>query len=268
MLKKQDAKSTERVITIWKNIDQLSEAAAHFFMDHCLQTIAVKGYFAVALSGGNTPRTLYKLLASPPFLQNIPWKKVFFFWSDERFVPATHQDSNYGMAKKLLLDHTHVPAKNIFPIKGFGDPEERAQEYEHTLKLFFHNKKPVFDLILLGVGEDGHTASLFPGSELLLEKKRWIRPVWAEEKKSWRISFTLPLINHATAVLFLVSGSEKKDIIKKLLRKKKNYSLPAELVMPHNGMTYWMLDEAAAHKKPFIITYSSDIARPPRIKHE
>jgi 6-phosphogluconolactonase len=267
MLKKEAAKSQERVITIWKNSEQLSEAAAHLFMDQCLQAIAVKGYFAVALSGGNTPRTLYKLLASSPFSQNIPWKKVFFFWSDERFVPATHKDSNFGMVKQILFDHIHVPAKNIFPIKGIGDPEERAQEYENTLKLFFHNKKPVFDLILLGVGEDGHTASLFPRSELLQEKKRWVRPVWVEEKKSWRISFTLPLINHAASVLFLVSGAEKKEIIKKLLRKKKNYSLPAELVNPSHGIAYWMLDEAAAHKKPFIITYSSYIGHPPRTKH-
>jgi 6-phosphogluconolactonase len=171
------------------------------------------------------------------------------------------------MVKQILFDHIHVPAKNIFPIKGIGDPEERAQEYENTLKLFFHNKKPVFDLILLGVGEDGHTASLFPRSELLQEKKRWVRPVWVEEKKSWRISFTLPLINHAASVLFLVSGAEKKEIIKKLLRKKKNYSLPAELVNPSHGIAYWMLDEAAAHKKPFIITYSSYIGHPPRTKH-
>jgi 6-phosphogluconolactonase len=246
----------------------LSEAAAHLFMDHCLQTIAMKGYFTVALSGGNTPKQFYKLLAASPFAENIPWKKVFLFWSDERFVPHDHPDSNFRMIKEILLDKLHVPLKNIFPIKGIGDPEKRAEEYEHALKIFFETSKPVFDMVILGIGTDGHTASIFPGSEIMQEKKRLIKETWVEEKQSWRISFTLPLINHADAVMVLVSGEEKKQIIKKILRKKRKIVFPAEMIKPQTGIVYWMMDEAAAGKKPFTLTYSAYTGRPPRTKHE
>jgi 6-phosphogluconolactonase len=216
---------------------------------------------------GNTPKGLYNLLASSPFAENIPWRKVFFFWSDERFVPHTHPDSNFRMAKENMLDKIPVPAKNIFSVKGIGDPALRATEYEHLVKTFFHSRKPAFDLIILGIGEDGHTASIFPGTEIILEKKKLIREVWVEEKKSWRISFTFPLINQAEAVLFLVSGKEKKLIMKKIFRKKRKVELPAELVNPHDGIMYWMMDEEAAQKKPFTITYSSYTAHPPHTKH-
>jgi 6-phosphogluconolactonase len=234
-------------ITTWKNAEALSIAAAHFFTAACHRCIAEKGRFVVALSGGNTPKRLYQLLASPDFNRNIPWQKVFLFWSDERFVPHTDAESNYRMVKENLLDHIAIPEKNIFPMPVKGSVKKNAKEYESTLLHFFASKKYIFDCILLGVGDDGHTASLFPGTAVLKEKKRLVKEVWSEQNQNWRISFTLPLINKAVQVIFLVTGKEKSVVVADILKHKKtNPALPAQLVNPAKGHVYWMLDEEAA----------------------
>ncbi len=237
---------THPVITVWKDAEVLSTAAAHFFMAECHRCIAKKGKLVVALSGGNTPKRLYQILASPDFSRNIPWEKVFLFWSDERFVAHTDKESNYRMVKENLLDHISIPEKNIFPVPVYDTAKKSASAYEKTIEHFFKNKKNVFDWLLLGIGNDGHTASLFPGTAILNEKKRIVKEVWIEQKKSWRISFTLPLINEASQVIFLVAGKDKACVIADILNDKKiKPALPSQLVKPVKGTIYWMLDEEA-----------------------
>ena len=233
-------------ITIWKDAEALSFAAAHFFVAECHRCIAKKGKFVVALSGGNTPKRFYQILASHDFSRNIPWEKVFLFWSDERFVAHTDKESNYRMVKENLLDHIPIPEKNIFPVPVNDTAKKSASGYEKTIGHFFKNKKNVFDWLLLGIGDDGHTASLFPGTDILKEKKILVKEVWVEQKKSWRISFTLPLINKAAQVIFLVAGKDKAAVIADILNHKKiKPALPAQLIKPVKGTIYWMLDEEA-----------------------
>jgi 6-phosphogluconolactonase len=236
-----------RTVLIWKDLDALSMAAAHFFVTECNRCIQQNGRFVVALSGGSTPKKLYELLASPAFTRNVPWRRVFLFWSDERFVPHTDTESNYRMVKESLLERIDIPAKNVFPIPVTGPPEKAATKYEATIRKFFRRSSPAFDFLLLGVGEEGHTASLFPGSELLNEGKRWIKEVWVPQKQTHRVTFTLPIINKARLILFLVSGREKAAVISKVLFKKSTKNLlPVQMVRPTKGSTMWMLDEEAA----------------------
>ena len=240
-------KQKSRMVLVWNDVDALSMAAAYFFVMECNRCIQKNGKFVVALSGGNTPKKLYELLASPAFARNIPWRSVFLFWSDERFVPRTEAESNYRMAKESLLCEIDIPAKNVFPVPVDGSPEKAAHKYEATIRNFFKGLSPAFDLLLLGVGGEGHTASLFPGSELLNERKRLIKEVWVPQKQTHRITFTLPILNKARQVLFLVSGKEKAAIISTVLAKKPTKNLlPVQMVKPLNGNIMWMLDEEAA----------------------
>lgn len=244
--------------TIWKDHEAMSFAAAHFFVAACRQAISKQGKFTIALSGGSTPKRLYQILASAEFNRNIPWKNVFLFWSDERFVPHTDVTSNYRMIKENLLDHISIPDKNIFPIPVNSTSKASATRYETSIRRFFNNKKMAFDCVLLGLGDDGHTASLFPDTAILKEKKRMVLEVWVEQKQTWRISFTLPLINKATQVVFLVSGSDKAGVVADILNYKKlKPALPAQLVIPGKtrlnsimgqGNVSWILDEEAAAK--------------------
>jgi len=232
---------------IWKDAEAASIAAAYFFVTECQRCIAEKGKFVVALSGGNTPKRLFQLLGGTEFSRNINWQKVFIFWSDERFVPDTDEDSNYRMAKENLLDHISIPAKNIFNTPITGTAKASAAKYEMSLRKFFKKERVVFDHLLLGIGDDGHTASLFPGTDILTEKKKLIKEVWVEQKKAWRISFTLLLINRASQVVFLVTGKEKAAVIVSVLNRKKiKPALPSQLVKPVNGKVCWILDDEAA----------------------
>ena len=234
-------------ITIWKDAEALSIAAAHSFVAESHRCVAKKGKFIVALSGGSTPKRLYQLLATPAFSRNIPWENVFLFWSDERFVPHTDTDSNYRMVKENLLDHISIPGKNIFPIPVNGTAKDCAKEYEASINHFRKNKKVVIDWLLLGMGDDGHTASLFPGTAILKEKKRLIKEVWVEQKQTFRISFTVPLINNAAQIIFLVAGKEKAAVVANVINHTKiKPALPSQLVKPGKGTISWMLDEEAA----------------------
>ncbi len=230
---------------IWQDDEALCRAAAYYFVEICNKAISEKDRFSVALSGGNTPRLLYSLLASRPFSRNIDWKKVLFFWGDERFVPPDHPDSNYRMAKETLLDHVPVPRKHIFPIPTAGKPDKCAKEYEQTVRKIL-GANPHFDLTLLGMGEDGHTASLFPGTTILTEKKRLIKEVWVASKETWRISFTYKLINNSRKIHFLVSGAAKAPVIKKVFAGKSHkVPYPVQLISTRREANLWLLDEAA-----------------------
>lgn len=230
--------------TTWPDVIALSEAAAHFIVAESNKAIAEKGYCTIALSGGSTPQILFELLATPVFLKNINWKKCFIYFGDERFVPHTSEESNYKMAMDALLSKVPVPKQNIFAIHTEKiTPELSASMYEASVKQHVTAATP-FDIILLGIGEEGHTASIFPNSPLLTETKRWVEHIFVKEKNMERISFTLPFINKANNVVFLVSGEGKAAIIKKIF-SVKGRNLPAAMVHP-KGNVYWLLDEAAA----------------------
>jgi 6-phosphogluconolactonase len=222
----------------------MAAAVANFIVQKSNEVLSRKKYFTLALSGGNTPAVLYKLLGQSPFKENIPWKKIIIFLSDERFVSHNNSESNYKMIDEILLSKVPVLKKNIFPVRTENiSPEKSALDYEASLRKFV-SQPPPFDLILLGLGEDGHTASLFPGSPVLKEKKKWVKEIYVAEKNMYRVSFTLPLINNAANVAFMVSGKNKAPIVKKIISDRKKI-LPASLVQPV-GNLIWFLDADAA----------------------
>lgn len=232
-------------ILIWKDAEAVSKAAAYFFIKSGKESIAKTGCFTVALSGGNTPKRLYQILATPEFRDHIDWKHVFICWSDERFVPHTHDDSNYKMAKENLLDHIAIPKKNILAVPTKGSPEKCAAQYEQAIKNVLGKKLSV-DLTLLGMGDDGHTASLFPGTDILHEKRKLVKEVWVADKQTWRISFTYPLINRSKEILFLISGAAKAPVLKKMVQSSKSTpSFPVQGVSPKTGNLLVLADEAA-----------------------
>ena len=235
----------EKLETPWN----LARAAARHFVGRCLEAVAIRGLFTVALSGGSTPRSLYEVLADPdePFRALVPWSNIHFFWSDERHVPPDHPDSNYRMAYEAMLSHVPVSEGNIHRVSSENpDAAAAGRAYEETLVEVMKTSRPQLDLILLGLGTDGHTASIFPGSEVLHEAKRLVAAPWVEQLNTHRITMTLPLINNSASVLFLVGGIEKAKIVKDVLQGPKRY--PAQEVKPASGELLWMLDREAASK--------------------
>ncbi len=209
----------------------LTEAAANYFVKLANEGIEKKGKFIVALSGGSTPMTLYQLLASPTYYNQINWKKVFIFWGDERCVPLDSSDNNAFNAKTILLDKVPIPKKNIFIIPVNETPVNAAIYYEATIKIFFKTDKPVFDLILLGMGDDGHTASLFPHTSILQEKNKLVKEVFLADKNVRRVSLTTPIINAAAHKLFLIVGKAKASVLDIILHAEKNYDkYPAQMI--------------------------------------
>jgi 6-phosphogluconolactonase len=227
----------------------LFQAAAEEVIRVATDAIAQRGRFTIALSGGSTPKNLYTLIAANAGA-SVPWEKVFFFWSDERHVPLDDPDSNYRMAKESLLSKVPVPPANVFPIPaGKQDAEAAANDYEQTLKKFFASgsELPRFDLVLLGMGPDGHTASLFPETPALQEKSRLVVANRVDKLKTNRITFTLPLLNAARCVLFLVSGADKAAVLHEVLEgDAPAEKYPSKLVRPSNGKPIWFVDRAAA----------------------
>jgi 6-phosphogluconolactonase len=233
-------------IRILKTAADLFEAAAAEFAAQASAAVQANGRFTVALSGGSTPRTLYTLLATKP---NIPWDKIFIFWGDERHVPPDHPESNYRMANAALLSKVPVPPENVFRVQAEEkDAAAAAQQYEQTLKDFFHlssGKFPRFDLIFLGVGPDGHTASLFPGTSALTENRRLVVANWVSKFNTYRITFTFPVLNAAACVMFLTSGADKAAILHEVL-ENSGADLPSQKIRLANGKLIWLADEPAA----------------------
>jgi 6-phosphogluconolactonase len=229
---------------------EMTEAAAKFFAARAAEAVSARGRFAAALCGGKTPAALYTLLAKAPFASQIPWTRVHLFWGDERCVPPDHEDSNYRMVKDLLLDHLPIPAANVHRMPGEMDPVEAAARYEEELRGFFapHGDGfPVFDFILLGLGEDGHTASLFPGTRAIHESARWVVGYYVDPQKGWRITLTPPAINTARMVVFIVTGAGKASVLRSILEgPDRPDTLPAQIVRPDGGELLWMLDREAA----------------------
>ena len=212
--------------------EELARGAAEYFVARQPET--------VALSGGSTPKRMFQILGEQ-FRERVAWEKIHFFWSDERHVPPDHPESNYRMAHEALLSHVPVKPENVHRVHGENpNAAEAASEYEQTIIEVTKQKLPRLDLIFLGLGTDGHTASIFPGSEVLHETERLVAAPWVEKFKSYRITMTLPLINNAASVVFLVSGAEKAQIVKEVFAGGDRY--PAQAVKPTQGELVWMVN--------------------------
>lgn len=237
-------------IRILTTPQELSEAAAGEVVRDANDAVKARGRFTIALSGGSTPKSLFNLLATNA-RNAVPWDRMYFFWGDERHVPPTDPDSNYRMAEEVMLSKVPVPPGNVFRMAAENPDAARvAEDYEKTLRKFFQlaaDGVPQFDFILLGMGPDGHTASLFPGTAALQEKSRLVVSNWVEKLKTNRLSFTLPVLNAARCVAFLVSGTDKAPVLKTVLEENASAEqYPAKLVNPSGGKLIWFLDRAAA----------------------
>jgi 6-phosphogluconolactonase len=235
-------------VEVLSDQETLSRAAAQRFADVSVESITSKGTFTVALSGGSTPRSLYLLLGSDHYIRAIDWQHVRVFWADERCVPRDHEGSNFKLAFDTFLSKVPIPDENVHRIRGEESPDHGAKEYEAALCEFFgESVLPAFDLILLGLGEDGHTASLFPGSPALAEQEHLAVAVPRQSPELDRITLTLPVLNNALRIIFLVSGSAKAHIIQKILENSEvKGKYPAGLVRPARGRLTWLADKAAA----------------------
>lgn len=233
-------------IKIYETTDELYKGAAELIAGLISSFIRLNQKCSLVLSGGSTPGKLYRLLADH-YKTEIDWRKVSLFWCDERFVPVEHPDNNYKLVRDTLIIHTNIQPESIFKINTDISPEESALEYEERMKIFFGNSDyPVFDIILLGLGKDGHTASIFPGTEAVDEDKRWVMGYNPAAVDTKRITITLPVINNAKNVIFIVSGEDKKEIIEKIFIKKEKGNFPALKVKPQNGSLFYLIDKAAA----------------------
>jgi 6-phosphogluconolactonase len=235
-------------VLIFDDAEAVARAAAERFVELARSAIDTAGHFSVALAGGSTPKRTFQLLASDEFKDRVDWARVHVFFGDERCVPPTDANSNYRMADEALLSRVPVPAQNIHRMMGEGDAAANARLYEDDLETFFSGMSwPRFDLVLLGMGDDGHTASLFPGTPALKEQRAWVAANWVEKLNAFRITLTAPAINHAAHVIFLVTGAGKADRVAEVTSgARESERLPSQLIHPENGTLEWYLDRAAA----------------------
>jgi 6-phosphogluconolactonase len=212
------------------------------------EAVAQHGNASLVLSGGSTPKAVYELLGAEPLRSHVAWGKVHVFWGDERCVPPTHPDSNFRMANKALLEKIDIPASNIHRIQAEQHPGAAAASYEEEMRTFFRlnaSAASQFDVTLLGMGEDGHTASLFPNTTILSETKRLVADVFVPKFNAHRISMTFPALNTSRTILFLITGESKAEILRAVLEGEPN-RFPAQRIQPTNGRLVWYVDNAAA----------------------
>jgi 6-phosphogluconolactonase len=245
---------TEREIIVCQDAAELNRKAAEQFLSLAGAAVLSSGRFTVALSGGSTPKALYLLLASREYQSRLDWGRVHLFWGDERCVPPDHPESNYRMVRESLLGKIKLPAENIHRMTGKIEPRQAAAAYEAELQKFFglaRGELPRFDLIFLGLGEDGHTASLFPGSAALDEKDRLVATAYVDKLQAHRLTLTLPVINTAAQVTFLVAGQSKVGIVKELLGSDgSTANYPAAKINPLDGRLTWLIAADAAALLP------------------
>jgi 6-phosphogluconolactonase len=232
------------MIKVFADEEELARAAAALVAEKARDAVVARGRCCIALAGGSTPRRTYELLALPPHRARIPWERLHVFWGDERCVPPTDPRSNARMAREALLDHVPLPAAQLHPIDCAGSPDAAALEYDTLLGNFFADQEASFDLVLLGLGADGHTASLFPGSAVVEERERRAAAVYAEQDALWRVTLTLPLLNRARTIMFLVSGAGKAPMVREVI--EGTAEVPARLVRPVSGEPIWLVDREAA----------------------
>jgi 6-phosphogluconolactonase len=241
---------------VWPTAAEMAAAAAEMFASVAAAAVEARGVARMAISGGTTPLAMFALLAdkSAPYFARVPWEKLHLFWVDERCVPPTDKDSNYGAAKHVMLDHVPLPASQIHRMEGELEPELAASRYEAAIRTVFRlegAETPVFDLVVLGMGDDGHTASLFPHTAALHELGRIVVANHVPQMNTWRITLTLPVINRGREVVFLIEGASKPDILRDvLLGAYDPEAKPSQLIRPANGKLTLLLDAAAAAKLP------------------
>jgi len=242
------AEGTVGHVLVFPTPGQVALATAERFVAHAQEAINSHGAFTVSLAGGNTPRRVYELLTTAPFKQLIEWSRAHLFFGDERCVSPDHPDSNYGMVYSTLISRVEIPADNVHRIVGEGNPEQNAESYEKELRTLFGELPwPRFDLVLLGMGEDGHTASIFPGSDALNEESKWVVATRMGQLKQDRITLTTQVFNHAAHLVFLVTGQAKAKRLLEVLRHRPGADrLPAQLIQPVDGTVEWLVDRAAA----------------------
>ena len=239
---------TDRKIIICRDLDELSRQAAAQFVVLAQQAIIARGRFTVALSGGSTPKALYSLLATDELKQQLTWQKIHLFWGDERCVSPDHTESNFRIVKESLLTKVQIPTENVHRMAGELAPFAAAIAYERELEEMFlplEESLPRFDLLLLGLGEDGHTASLFPGSAALNESARLVVPNYIEKLNAYRLTLTLPVINNGAQIYFLVAGKNKASMVKEILQRKTG-DYPAARIQPTHGQLTWFITQDAA----------------------
>ncbi|HEY1006573.1 MAG TPA: 6-phosphogluconolactonase [Sphingobacteriaceae bacterium] len=234
------------MIQRFRNPRDLSLAAAGLFVRSAREAIAESGRFRVALTGGTSPSGLYRLIAGEPYRDQVDWRKVYVFWGDERWVPITDSRSNAGMAFGTLLKKVPVPPEQVFPMWTAGTrPEEAAARYQQILQANLGDDQRL-DLVLLGMGEDGHTASLFPGSAVLDEREKWVDSLWLPGQQMHRITLTVPVINAARKVAVIVFGAAKADALRQVLEGPPDpHAYPSQLIRPRDGELHWLIDDAA-----------------------
>ena len=235
------------IIQTYPDQHTLARATANHFVECAAEAMASHGYFSVVLAGGSTPRATYEALATVEYAPRIEWEKVHVFWGDERCVAPTHEDSNYRMAFEVMLRHSPIPVKQIYRMEGELEPKQAAKTYEKRLQAFFAGKPPRFDLVLLGLGDDGHTASLFPATKAITETRQWVLANYVRKLSSWRLTMTARLINQAANVSFLVSGKGKANILRRVLAGRyAPEEIPAQIIRPERGQLRWLMDAEAA----------------------
>ncbi|KPK83133.1 MAG: 6-phosphogluconolactonase [Gemmatimonas sp. SM23_52] len=240
-------------LRIFSDPEQLARGAAQEFVRRTTAGQAAERPFAVVLSGGSTPKRMFELLAGEPYRDQVLWERIHFFWGDERSVPPDHPDSNFAAANQALLSRLELSADNLHRIQAeLDDPGLAAARYEDELRRFFglaEEEMPRFDLVFLGMGADGHTASLFPGTQALDEERRLAVATWVAKLGAHRVSLTCPVFNNAACILFLVSGAEKAETLRQVLESgREPLRYPAQLIRPQNGELLWYVDEAAAQR--------------------
>jgi 6-phosphogluconolactonase len=252
-------------VNVYKTVELLNETVAEDILSLCQACIENHGSFHIALAGGGTPKKLYQLIASDAFRDKFPWEKIHVYFGDERCVPADHEDSNYRMANDALLTKVPIPVENIHPIRiDVDDAAASADRYNDELieSLPSDQGTPKFDLVLLGLGDDGHTASLFPGTPILQQMEKYADAVYVEKFSSWRISITYPIINAAANIFLVTTGEGKARIVKTVMFDE----LPAEPYpiqrIQGQGNMYWYLDEAAAAQAAEIVLGQANVIKP------
>lgn len=240
-------------IVVSATVHELFEEAAQLISSTAADAIQQRGMFSLALSGGSTPKGLFQLLATPAWRHQIDWSKTHVFWGDDRYVPHTDPRSNFRMTKEALLDHVPISPNNVHPVPTDLPPDEAALHYEQTLRQVLGEASdvPQLDLNLLGLGENGHTASLFPYRPILHEDKRLVASDFIPEVNMHRITMTAPMINAGRRIVFLVAGESKADVVCDVITgPQQPEQLPAQLIIPAHGELIWLLDSSAAAKLP------------------
>jgi len=232
---------------VLKDIEELSVYTADWLVDYIKEVLSKQNRFSIVLSGGSTPKKLYKLLATDKYKTQIDWQRLHVFWGDERYVPFTDERNNARMAFEELLDHVAIPENQVHIIQTGIDPMTSAKAYDELLHQYFDGQSHTFDLVLLGLGDNAHTLSLFPGYEVVTENKKWVSAFFLKEQNMFRITLTAEVVNRAARVAFLVSGGDKAAALYHVLTNEHEPDLyPAQIIQPFNSEIYWLTDKAAS----------------------